>query len=108
MMMSYAYIGSYWYNPGSSSKGGCYYFPYIKQYLSETRALEVENACSSSPCDGSSCLKTTDEDQSAYAKWQVSKMGQSVAAVFGPQEDNCSEEKSVEAILSAHTLFVVK
>jgi len=29
MMLKYAYIGKYWYNPGSSSKGGCYYFPLL-------------------------------------------------------------------------------
>ena len=34
MMSKYAYIGKYWYNPGSWSVGGCIYFPYIKKYMS--------------------------------------------------------------------------
>lgn len=78
MMSRYAYIGSYWYNPGSSALGGCHYYEYIKQYMSPSRSAEVEKICSSnvkcSSSGGNGCVKTTDEDQLAYAKWQVSSM----------------------------------
>ena len=93
MQYKYAYIGSNWFNPGSSSKGGCYYFPYVKKYLSESRASEVEDACQSGKtCDGSNCLPTTDEDQSAYTRYQIESMLNSRASVFDITADNCSEE----------------
>jgi len=85
MMLRYAYIGDYWYNPGSSSLGGCYYFPYIRKYMSTSRASSVESACNGAACSssgGSGCVRTTDEDQSAYAQWQVSKMADNRAVVF--------------------------
>lgn len=84
MMGRYAYIGANWYNPGSSSDGGCYYFPYIKQYMSQRRAMTVEGACSASRyCSGTVCEPTNDEDQLAYSKWQVSKMVTIGEGVFG-------------------------
>ena len=66
VMGKYAYIGDHWYSPGSSSRGGCYYYPYIREYLSELRDAEVGASCNSG-----SEIKTTDEDQLAYAKYQV-------------------------------------
>jgi hypothetical protein len=73
----YGYIGAYW-EKGSSSSGGCYYFPYIKQYYSNAaRVSTVENACAnanSGGCSGSSCLKTNDEDQEAYGLYNISGM----------------------------------
>lgn len=84
MMGKYAYIGNNWYNPGSSSEGGCYYFPYIKQYMSSGRIITVENACSENKkCSGTMCELTNDEDQLAYSKWQVSKMVSVGNSVFG-------------------------
>lgn len=88
MMSKYSYIGDYWYSPGGSGKGGCYYYPYIKQYLSSSRSSEVGNACSSS-CSGSSCLKTIEEDQQAYTSWQVSKMVETRKDVFNLDEEEC-------------------
>ena len=79
MMKKYAYIGKYWYNPGSWSTGGCIYFNYIRQYMSTGRQSTVNSVCNSSNhCDtsGGVCTGTTDEDQTAYATWQVAnKMG---------------------------------
>jgi hypothetical protein len=79
MMSKYAYIGKYWYNPGSWSTGGCIYFSYIRQYMSSGRQSTVNSVCSSSAhCDtsGGQCTPTTQEDQDAYATWQVAnKMG---------------------------------
>lgn len=93
MMQKYAYIGSYWYNPGSSSIGGCYYYPYIEKYLSASRKEEVKSICQSSKsctiAGGESCIATTEEDQTAYAKYQVEKMTSVRERVFGIPQDNC-------------------
>lgn len=92
MMSSYSYIGDYWYNPGSSSVGGCYYFPYIREFMSASRADEVENICSKNMCTiagGEDCVKTTEEDQDAYAKWQVQKIAEVRKLVFGIEPDAC-------------------
>lgn len=94
MQYKYTYIGSNWFNPGSSSRGGCYYFPYIRKYMSEQRASEVEKACqSNATCDGSSCLPTTEEDQSAYTRYQIEGMVSSRTKVFDISVDECSEEE---------------
>ncbi|MCF0160125.1 MAG: hypothetical protein HUJ99_04995, partial [Bacteroidaceae bacterium] len=74
MMSKYAYIGKYWYNPGSWSDGGCIYFPYIKKYMSSSRGNTVTKICAkSTSCttSGGDCSPTTSEDQKAYASWQV-------------------------------------
>lgn len=72
MMSTYAYIGDYWYNPGSWSLGGCAYYPSINGYMSSSRSVTVGGYCETSrSCSGSSCNKTIDEDQQAYSKWQV-------------------------------------
>ena len=87
MMSKYSYIGYYWYNPGSSSIGGCYYAKYI--YTEENMPERVKNACSSSApsCskdNTSNCTKTTDEDQTAYANWQVKQnMATARKKIFG-------------------------
>lgn len=85
VMSKYAYIGEYWYNPGSWGSGGCPYFPYIRQYMTASRVQTVDVACGSSKaCSGSSCLKTIDEDQKAYATWQVDdKMNKNRKAIWG-------------------------
>ena len=87
MMSKYAYIGKYWYNPGSWGIGGCKYFPYIKKYMSTERQSIVTNICSkSTKCNkkGGDCTKTTPEDQNAYATWQVKdKLGPYMCKVFG-------------------------
>lgn len=90
MMQKYAYIGSYWYNPGNAGSGGCYYYPYIKKYMSASRSSEVETACNSSNvCSGSNCMKTTDEDQLAYSMWQVEQMANQRNSIFNMTSDLC-------------------
>ena len=87
MMSKYAYIGKYWYNPGSWSVGGCIYFPSIKKYMSPSRQSQVTSICSkSTTCttSGGDCTLTTSEDQTAYATWQVNdKLGPYMCKVFG-------------------------
>jgi len=78
LMDDYSYIGDFWYNPGNGGSGGCYYYPHMKNYLSESRKNEVERICSGKKCDDgsnkSNCVKTTEEDQKAYTKYQNSEM----------------------------------
>ena len=108
MMMKYSYIGDFWYNPGGSGLGGCYYFPHIRDNLSEERANEVEAACQAGKtCNKNGigdCLATTDEDQSAYAKWQVSKMSSTRESVFNIGKDECTEEGNPEVTGDLNTL----
>ncbi len=92
LMSKYAYIGTYWYNPGSSGKGGCYYYPYIKEYMSPERSSVVASACNGATCSGTDCAKTTDEDQMAYTKYQVSKMTDYRSSVFGIKENVCTND----------------
>ena len=91
MMGKYAYIGQYWYtldtnNP--SGDGGCYYAEYI--YSDGNMPDRVKNACSATApsCvingDTTNCTATTDEDQEAYATWQIEKnMGAARKTIFG-------------------------
>ena len=85
MMSTDAYIGDYWYNPGSSARGGCYYYPYINGYMLTSRSNVVAGYCSTSKtCSGSDCGKTTSEDQDAYSKWQVNdKLIKNRKEIFG-------------------------
>ena len=113
MMSKYSHIGQFWFNTSEKNTentglGGCYYYPYIKQYLSEERAAEVGNACVVGKwCykgGSGDCLPTTDEDQSAYAKWQVSKMSGTRAQVFNITAEECSEEGNQEETGDLSTL----
>ncbi len=93
MLGRFAYIGKYWYNPGGSDVGGCYYFPYIKQFMSAERASQVERACNSgikcSTAGGSGCVQTTQEDQDAYTKRGVLVTAQAREEIFGIPPDEC-------------------
>ena len=103
MMGKYAYIGDNWYNPGDSANGGCYYYPYIKKYMSSTRSTQVASACSAGrACRGIACEPTNPEDQLAYSKWQVSHMVEHGNSVFGSvtggkmgSTDSCNSEESM-------------
>ncbi len=96
MMGRYAYLGDNWYNPGSWSQGGCAYFPYIKQYMSDTRVSQVTNYCSSSKtCYGSSCALTTDEDKYAYKLYQVhDKMIPYRQNIFNLSSEECKANET--------------
>lgn len=91
MMKKYAYIGDYWYNPGDSGAGGCYFYPYIKKYMSASRANEIEPYCvKGNTCNGDECLKTNDEDQLAYSMYQVEVMASKRNSIFNITSDFCS------------------
>ena len=87
MMGRYANIGAYWYNPGSWGLGGCKYHTYIAKYMSSSRASFVASVCAKpTTCtkEGGDCTPTNQEDQSAYATWQVNdKLGPYMHNVFG-------------------------
>lgn len=84
MMATYAYLGDVWYNPGSSSLGGCYYHTYIDKYMTASRKKEVNSICAASrACSGSSCTKTTKEDKDAYVEWQCEKIIETDKKIFG-------------------------
>lgn len=80
----YAYIGTNWFNPGSSKIGGCYYYPYIKEFMTESRSSTVASACADgNGCSGSSCLATNDEDQEAYTQYQCKRMFEYIEPMYG-------------------------
>ena len=98
MMMKYAYIGDYWYASdisGATGAGGCYYYPYIKEYMTTSRSSQVNNICSNNNCynidGGGSCVATTQEDQEAYAKYQVYSYMKTIRDnIFGPSPTSCN------------------
>lgn len=87
MMSKYAFIGHYWYNPGSWSNGGCKYYPYIQQYMSPERSSYVGGVCNSgrscSTSGGEYCVKTNDEDQKAYSMYNIKGMVDMRFVAFG-------------------------
>ena len=106
MMSKYAYIGYFWYNPGGSGTGGCYYASHIFHGNIPER---VKNACSSgrycSILDNDQtlrnkwvqtgvnprpeCTPTTDEDQLMYSRWQVEQaMAGARKQIFGLEFDD--------------------
>lgn len=97
MLGKYAYIGDYWYNPGSSGSGGCYYYTSVKKYLSDSRAKKVEPHCAKGAlCSGSSCLPTTDEDQLAYTRYQSESMVNAGNVVFGGVTSDVASSEVVD------------
>ena len=87
MMQSYSYIGDYWYNPGSDSLGGCNYYKEMEDYMSPERFKEVEGFCAEGKSCNSKgegdCVKTNEEDQTAFAKFNVNEMTKLRKRVFG-------------------------
>lgn len=80
MMTTYASF-DYWYNPGNSADGGCYYYKYMKKYMTPSRQSVVESYCNSSKksqkvgssgCSGD-CISAK-EDMPAYGSYQSEKM----------------------------------
>lgn len=123
MMMRYAYIGTYWAADDSktggncsTSYGGCYYLPYMKDYYDNQDDYEkAASICNKEECklkregnycfvtDASKCVKTrsTDSDvdkvdQIAYAKYQVARMAQQRKFIFGLDPVDCSAENNTE------------
>ncbi len=91
----YAYLGSYWYNPGGSGVGGCYYAPYIYTTVPE----RVKDACSSKhPCTTAhepTCVATTEEDKQAYLVYQSQIMVKARKRIFNLDADTCEAESGM-------------
>lgn len=84
MMGNYAYLGPYWYNPGGSGKGGCYYANYI---YPDGLPERVANACSpDKTCtdeNTADCVPTNQEDHDGYKAYQVRSMASIINKIFG-------------------------
>lgn len=111
MMIKYAYIGQYWYTMDTNDPdgdGGCYYAEYI---YPDNMPDRVKKACAAGApsCvmngDTTNCTPTTEEDQIAYANWQVKKnMATARKTIFGLEytEGPCSSASL--NTLSSYTL----
>lgn len=84
----YSYIGSNWFSPGSAGKGGCYYLPYTKTYMSDSRYSEVKASC-----DSKTEIKTNDEDQEAFSHYQMEAMNKYRKEVFEIEPETCDDEE---------------
>jgi len=85
MMSRYAYIGDYWYTGTHWDWGGCAYAEHIYPDALPDRVREAcaheDGYCSIN--DTKNCEPTTEADQEAYARWQVSKMAHVRNKIFG-------------------------
>lgn len=87
MMMSYVNIGSYWWKPGDSGAGGCYYFEAEQKYMSKAEVTRVSQAClnPSYVCNENNkagCLATNQEDQRAHAAYNCEAMNTLFQRIF--------------------------
>lgn len=85
MMSKYTYLGDYWYTGKNWGLGGCAYAELI---YPDGMPDRVKNACNHEDdyCtkdNTSRCTPTTEEDKSAFASYQASKMAKRIKAVFG-------------------------
>ena len=99
LMSKYAYLGDFWFNTEDNTKntslGGCYFFPYIKEYMSSERVSVVSQACVKGKwCrkgGKGDCLKTTDEDKKAYTKYLCKDMDTMYNKVYAKYHNGGTE-----------------
>lgn len=91
----YAYLGDYWYNPGSAGIGGCYYANVIFDVLPEhvQQACAENKSCKTS--GGGDCVATTDEDKHAYLVFQSQTMLKARKNIFGIDADTCATDTPI-------------
>lgn len=86
----YAYLGDYWYNPGSWGTGGCVYASAI---YGNNIPEHVRNACAPgktcTTAGGGDCVPTTEEDKQAYLVFQSQSMVSARKKIFGLDADIC-------------------
>lgn len=92
----YAYLGDYWYNPGSWGDGGCKYASYIypdglDEYVEDACSSARYNHCNAGG-DTSMCVVTRQEDKDAYSRYQGRNMVNKRYDVFGIEEDSCTND----------------
>ncbi len=90
LMSRYAYLGDYWYNPGSWGTGGCVYASAI---YGSNIPEHVRNACAPGKtctiAGGGDCVPTTEEDKQAYLVYQSQSMVSARKKIFGLDADIC-------------------
>lgn len=90
LMSRYAYLGDYWYNPGSWGTGGCVYASAI---YGSNIPEHVRNACAPgktcTTAGGGDCVPTTEEDKQAYLVYQSQSMVSARKKIFGLDADIC-------------------
>lgn len=103
---TYSYIGDYWYNPGDSGMGGCYYASYIYDPVPD----RVKDACAKGKeCSGSSCVPTNKEDQEAYANYLVKVMADFRYEVFGLKQNEGGINSTIDpSIEDADVATIIK
>lgn len=90
LLRSYAYLGDYWYNPGDSGIGGCYYAPYIFPDGIPSRVSAACNGASCNPGNTANCVKTTSEEQIMYGKYQDRNTQTYREAIWNLSETDCT------------------
>ncbi len=85
MMSKYAFLGQYWYTGVHWGWGGCAYAKYIYPDGIPDRVTKAcaheDGYCSIN--NTANCEETTEEDRMAYTNYQVRKMANMIALVFG-------------------------
>ncbi len=96
LMGKYAYLGDYWYNPGSWGTGGCVYASAI---YGNNIPERVRNACAPgktcTTAGGGDCVPTTDEDKQAYLLFQAQSMVSARKKIFGLDADICEPSANI-------------
>ena len=93
-MSEYVYLGNYWFNPGGTGSGGCYYASDVIQYLDDNKRIsEIESFCADSEenrCYATStgggegnCHATTDEEKDAYYAYAAQNMCNIYENIYG-------------------------
>lgn len=106
----YSWIGDYWYNPGNSGDGGCYYAKYIYPDNMPTR---VKNACAAgNECSGSNCQKTVpEEDQAAYSNYLIKVMLSFRRDIFKLADNegvSCTGSSSANGFIESYVTWMIK
>lgn len=96
LMSRYAYLGDYWYNPGSWATGGCVYASAI---YGNNIPERVRNACAPgktcTTAGGDDCVPTTEEDKQAYLAFQAQAMVSARKKIFGLDADICEPDTGI-------------
>ncbi len=95
LLMRYAQLGKYWYNPGGNSLGGC---NYKNEVFPDGLPSRVADACAADKsCNAAGvgyCIPVLEEEQYKYGQWQMRKMNATRKAIWGLEEGDCEQEAS--------------
>ena len=91
----YAYLGDYWFNPGGSGDGGCYYAKHIypnglDEYVSDACSSAREDLCvAGKNGNKTGCVVTREEDRTAYSLYQGRNMTDLRKKIFDIESNSC-------------------